>query len=105
MPTALRSSGSLRIFTLIGGRRDYYQIRRGISDRSARSDQNPGDRSPDTPNALSSSMPTLPSSPSSNNRPTSVIPWGTRRGGSNLGSGLEGSGAQSLRASDTSTNP
>ena len=35
----------------------------------------------------------------------SVTPWGTRRGGENFGSGFFGSGAQSLRASETSTNP
>ena len=41
-------------------------------------------------------MPTRPSSPSSNSRPTSVMPCGTRRGGLNVGSGCAGSGAQSL---------
>ena len=49
--------------------------------------------------------PTRPISPSSNSRPRSVMPCGTRRGGVNFGSGFAGSGAQSLRASDTSTNP
>ena len=34
-----------------------------------------------------------------------MTPCGTRRGGENLGSGFVGSGAQSLRASETSTNP
>ena len=34
-----------------------------------------------------------------------VTPWGTRRGGLNFGRGLLGSGAQSLRASETSTKP
>ena len=43
--------------------------------------------------------------PSSKSRPMSVIPWGTRRLGSNLGSGCAGSGAQSLRAWPTSTKP
>ena len=37
--------------------------------------------------------------PSSNKRPISVTPCGTRRGGENFGSGCAGSGAQSLRAS------
>jgi len=32
-----------------------------------------------------------------------VTPWGTRRGGENFGSGRLGSGAQSVRASATST--
>jgi hypothetical protein len=35
----------------------------------------------------------------------SVTPCGTRRGGENLGKGWAGSGAQSLRASATSTKP
>ena len=43
--------------------------------------------------------------PSSNNRPISVTPCGTRLGGENFGSGLLGSGAQSVRASPTSMNP
>src|ERR1051326_5223308 len=34
-----------------------------------------------------------------------VMPCGIRRGGLNFGSGFAGSGAQSLRASETSTNP
>ena len=50
-------------------------------------------------------MPTRPIVPSSNSRPMSVTPCGTRRGGENFGSGFAGSGAQSLRASDTSTKP
>src|SRR5262249_42128865 len=35
----------------------------------------------------------------------SVTPCGTRRGGLNFGRGFLGSGAQSLRASETSTKP
>ena len=50
-------------------------------------------------------VPTCPTSPSSNNRPRIVMPCGTRRGGLNFGSGCAGSGAQSLRASETFTNP
>jgi hypothetical protein len=34
-----------------------------------------------------------------------VMPWGTRRGGENFAGGLAGSGAQSLRASETSMKP
>jgi hypothetical protein len=47
-------------------------------------------------------MPACAIVPSSNSRPTSDTPCGTRRGGANFGSGFFGSGAQSLRASDTS---
>jgi len=58
----------------------------------------PRRRSPTTPKARSSASPTLPSVPSSNRRPIRVTPWGTRRGVGKVGSGLLGSGAQSLRA-------
>src|SRR5271163_4042434 len=67
--------------------------------------QNPAGRSFTTANARSSAIPACPSVPSSNSRPISVTPCGTRRGGENFGSGFAGSGAQSLRASETSTNP
>src|SRR5689334_15427512 len=50
-------------------------------------------------------MPARTIVPSSNKRPMSVTPCGTRRGGENFGKGCCGSGAQSLRASDTSTKP
>ena len=50
-------------------------------------------------------MPASATVPSSNSRPTRVTPCGTRLGGVNFGSGFFGSGAQSLRACDTSTNP
>ena len=53
----------------------------------------------------SRARPARPSVPSSNSLPISVTPCGTRRGGENFGSGCSGSGAQSLRASETSTNP
>ena len=43
--------------------------------------------------------------PSSKSLAISVTPCGTRRGGENFGSGCAGSGAQSLRASETSTKP
>ena len=52
-----------------------------------------------TPAARSSAMPARAIVPSSNSRPISVTPCGTRRGGEKLGSGCAGSGAQSLRAS------
>ena len=61
--------------------------------------QKPGGRSPATPNARSSARPARAIVPSSNSRPISVTPCGTRRGGENFGSGCAGSGAQSLRAS------
>ena len=67
--------------------------------------QNPGGRSPATPKARSSASPARATVPSSNSRPSSVTPCGTRRGGENFGSGCAGSGAQSLRASETSTKP
>src|ERR1039457_6853844 len=66
---------------------------------------NPGGRSLTTPKFRSSASPAHPSVPSSNSRPISVTPCGTRRGGENFGSGALGSGAQSLRASGTSTKP
>src|SRR4051812_44756623 len=65
----------------------------------------PGGLSPVTAKSLSSATPTRPTKPSSKRRPRSVMPCGTRRGGSNFGRGFAGSGAQSLRASETSTNP
>src|SRR5471030_115389 len=65
--------------------------------------QNPGGRSPATPKARSSARPARPSVPSSNSLPINVTPCGTRRGGLNVGSGLLGSGAQSLRALETCT--
>src|SRR2546429_6425789 len=46
----------------------------------------------------------LPIYPSSNSRPMIVIPCGTRRGGLNFGSGLAGSGAQSLDRKSTRLN-
>src|SRR6266496_6333504 len=58
-----------------------------------------------TPKILSSANPALPRFPSSNSCPISVAPCGTRRGGENFCSGCCASGAQSLRASDTSTKP
>src|ERR1700742_3480344 len=67
--------------------------------------QNPGGRSPATPNARSIAIPAVHIVPSSNNDPISVTPCGTRLGGENFGSGFFGSGAQSLRASLTSTKP
>src|SRR5262245_53789009 len=67
--------------------------------------QNPGGRSSTTPKARSNAKPTLPKVPSSNKRPIRVTPCGTRRGVVNVGRGLFGSGAQSLRAFDTSTKP
>ena len=67
--------------------------------------QNPAGLSRMTSRFFSSSSPAAPNVPSSNRRPIRVTPWGTRRGGENFGSGCFGSGAQSLRASETSTNP
>src|SRR5271169_1731492 len=67
--------------------------------------QNPGGLSPTTPKARSSARPALTMGPSSNRRPIKVTPWGTRRGGANVGRGWSGSGAQSLRAFATSTKP
>jgi len=67
--------------------------------------ENPGGLSSATLKILSSANPTLASLPSSNSCPISVTPCGTRRGGENFGKGCCGSGAQSLRASDTSTKP
>ena len=67
--------------------------------------QSPGGRSPTTFSDRSSASPARAIVPSSNNRPMSVTPCGTRRGGENLGNGCAGSGAQSLRASDTWTKP
>src|SRR5580704_17197865 len=67
--------------------------------------QKPGGRSLTTPKLRSSASPALTIVPSSNNRPISVTPWGTRRGGEKVGRGCSGSGAQSLRASETSTKP
>jgi len=58
-----------------------------------------------TSKARSRAIPALPNLPSSKSLPIRVTPCGTRRGGENFGNGLLGSGAQSLRASDTSTNP
>src|SRR5579864_6932769 len=69
------------------------------------SPQNPGGRSPAAPNARSSARPAFTIVPSSNSLPISVTPCGTRRGGEKVGSGWLGSGAQSLRAFPTSTNP
>jgi serine/threonine-protein kinase len=67
--------------------------------------QNPDGRSAATAIPRSSARPARASVPSSNRRPMSVTPCGTRRGGENVGSGLFGSGAQSLRASAICTNP
>ena len=72
---------------------------------SRRRSQNPGGRSPTTLNARSSAMPACTKRAFVEQRPSSVMPCGTRRGGLNFGSGFAGSGAQSLRASDTFTNP
>src|SRR5262249_43048005 len=72
---------------------------------SGRLSQNPGGRSSTTPKARSRASPARPSVPSSNRRPMSVMPWGTRRGGENRGRGCSGSGAQSLRACSTLTKP
>jgi hypothetical protein len=49
--------------------------------------QNPGGRSDLTANSRSSAIPARPSVPSSNSRPTSVTPCGTRLGGENFGRG------------------
>lgn len=67
--------------------------------------KNPRGRSPITPNVRSSARPARPIVPSSNSLPISVTPCGTLLGGENFGSGAFGSGAQSLRASETSTKP
>src|SRR5467141_4998113 len=68
-------------------------------------DQKEGGRWLATAKARSRAMPTRPSVPSSKRPPIRVTPWGTRRGGENLGKGFFGSGAQSERASETSTKP
>ena len=47
---------------------------------------------PTTPNARSSASPARATVPSSNSRPSSVTPCGTRRGGENFGSGFFGIG-------------
>src|SRR5437762_8421546 len=93
------------ILQTVGGAHDkYFPV--GDHTRAAPAfAQNPGGRSPMTLKLRSRASPARPSVPSSKNRPMRVTPWGTRRGGENLGSGLLGSGAQSLRASDTSTKP
>src|SRR5450755_55792 len=49
--------------------------------------QKPGGRSLTTPKIRSSASPALTIVPSSNNRPISVTPWGTRRGGEKVGRG------------------
>ena len=49
--------------------------------------QKPGGRSLTTPKLRSSASPALTIVPSSNNRPISVTPWGTRRGGEKVGRG------------------
>ena len=56
-------------------------------------------RSAPTAASRSSASPARNRVPSSNSRPMRVTPCGTRRGGLNVGSGLAGSGAQSVRAS------
>ena len=53
-----------------------------------RPSQKPDGRSFPTPNARSSARPARATVPSSNKRPSSVTPCGTRRGGENFGSGL-----------------
>src|SRR5258706_15705822 len=65
----------------------------------------PGGPPPATLASFSSAIPARAIVPSSNKRPIRVTPCGTRRGGENFGSGLAGSGAQSLRASATCTVP
>src|SRR5262249_6122398 len=67
--------------------------------------QNPGGRSPATPDAFSRAIATAPIVPSSKRRPISETPCGTRRGVENFGIGFFGSGAQSLRASVTCRKP
>ena len=52
--------------------------------------QNPAGRSAITFSDLSSARPARATVPSSNNRPSSVTPCGTRRGGENFGSGCAG---------------
>jgi len=49
--------------------------------------QKPGGRSLTTPKLRSSASPALTIVPSSNNRPISVTPWGTRRGAEKVGRG------------------
>src|SRR6267378_3156273 len=68
-------------------------------------DQKEGGRWLETGKARSRAMPTRPRVPSAKRRPIRVMPWGTRRGGENFGSGFFGSGDQSERASETSTKP
>src|SRR5882762_10461401 len=68
-------------------------------------DQKEGGRWLATAKARSRAMPTRPRVPSSKRRPIRVMPWGSRRGEENFGSGFFGSGAQSERASETSTKP
>src|SRR5438445_755937 len=65
----------------------------------------PGMRSKATPKARSRARLARQRVPSSKRRPSRVTPWGTRRGGENFGNGFCGSGAQSERASETSTKP
>src|SRR5207302_11311363 len=64
-----------------------------------------GGRGLETAKARSRAMPTRARVPSAERRPIRVTRWGTRRGVENFGSGFLGSGAQSERASDTSTKP
>src|SRR5260370_41899631 len=78
----------------------------GKTPKSRKSaNQKEGGRSEATAKARSRAMPTRPRVPSSKRRPIKVMPWGTRRGGENLGRGFFGSGAQSERASETWTKP
>ena len=103
------------IALLLARRRERRVLRPGETRDSTRSadraaarldekPQNPGGRSAATPNACSSANPTWPTQPVLEQPADDRDAMGTRRGGANFGSGFAGSGAQSLRASDTSTN-
>src|SRR5215467_11227684 len=103
--TAFRTNYHVRKYSTDAGSIPTGSFRSGYWRLRADESQNPGGRSDETPKIRSKAMPARQSVPSSKSLPIRVTPCGTRRGGENVGTGWSGSGAQSLRAFETSTKP